>query len=186
MHASPKNLAAYLSFFLPGLGQLSQRRFAYAIAFFLTFISSTLLSQVWWLTPFIALLSGIETFRFPGAQMPGDRRLKISYSIVASIGFLAWFTYLGNTFFPLAKQMTANEDVQAIRIGFRQCVGADRTPQKAAACLHSGGGRRDPWGSEYALGWGEGVLEIHSAGPDRQMGTDDDLFYRNHEKEVMP
>lgn len=187
MNASPKNLAAYLSFFLPGLGQLSQKRYAYAIAFFLTFIGSTIFSRVWWVTPLIALLSGIETFRFPDAQLPADRKLKASYSIVASIGFLAWFSYFGNTFFPLAKQMTANDDVQAIRTGFRQCLGAEPTAQKASACLISAAGSKtDPWGTVYAVGLGDGVLEIRSAGPDRRMGTDDDLFYQSHATGVKP
>lgn len=181
MNASPKNLAAYLSFFLPGLGQLSQKRYAYAVAFFLTFIGSTIFSRVWWVTPVIALLSGVETFRFPGAQIPSDRKLKVSYSLVASIGFLAWFSYFGNTFFPLAKLMTTNEDVQAIRNGFRQCLGTTPTPQKEGTCLIAAvGSKTDPWGTAYAVGVGDGLLEIRSAGPDRKMGTDDDMFYQSH------
>lgn len=156
--------AAILSFALPGLGQLAQKRIGVGLGFFGAFLAA--LSFGWWAVPLVALLSGGETLRFSSAP----QTFGAAYGVVGGVGLLAWVTALFLQLLPLGMGM--NQDAERIIKEVMQCVSVE-------SCALSEATQRlqDPWGRPYeVLARGE-HFEVRSSGPDGQSGTPDDAVF---------
>ncbi len=176
-----KKAPALLSFFLPGLGQLAQQRYLWAVGFFLPFAIATALRLSVWVIPVIALAAGLETLRFPNRGVISDKRLRYAYGAVGGIGFLAWFSLVAFVALPFGRNAHLNRDVEYIRSAFKSCYSPHASSTDVVlACVRNGKASRltDPWGTAYQLGFSEGIFEIRSLGKDKQARTEDDLVYR--------
>jgi hypothetical protein len=99
MHFLERHTAAVLSFSLPGLGQLSQKRYLAAVAFFSVFtLTSTGVYSLWAL-PLTAFLSALETLRWEKPRVLG-KGLRIAYGVVGALGLFWWFGLLSSLFLP--------------------------------------------------------------------------------------
>jgi len=176
-----KRPEALLSFSLPGLGQLAQKRHLASLFFFFTFAVVVAVAKNGWLVPLVCLLAGADTLRFPPASFESPK-LRGSYGAVGGLGFLCWFSLSVSYFLPVRLQSTLNADVDRMRTDYFACrrVGAE-SDAAALVCLESGPSGRlsDPWGSPYERSLSDGIFLIRSRGPDRQPGTSDDLVYRS-------
>ncbi|MBY0369386.1 type II secretion system protein GspG [bacterium] len=171
---------ALLSFSLPGLGQLAQKRPAAALAFFFAFAILLSIARQFWMVPLLCVAAGLETLRFPLAQFP-DKNLRRAYGFVAGLGFLSWMSLSASYFLPLRTQSSLAQDVERLREDYFNCrrIGA-QSDAAALYCLKSGpsAGLVDPWGHSYELSLSDGFFLIRSLGPDGQSGTADDSLYR--------
>lgn len=177
-----KKAPALLSFFLPGLGQLAQKRYVWAVGFFLPFAIVTALRVSPWLVPLIAIASGLETLRFPNLGQITDKNLRYAYGAVGGIGFLAWFSLVASIVLPFGRNVHVNRDVEYIRFAFKSCYSPHASNNEVVlACIRNGKSSTltDPWGTPYYFDFADGTFEIRSLGRDKQMRTEDDLVYRS-------
>jgi hypothetical protein len=177
---------ALLSFSLPGLGQLSQQRYPWAVGFFAAFVFSIAVLGAWWTIPFLALLAGLETMRSPRTGGFTDRPRQMAYGIVGALGLICWFGYTSSYLLPGALQAQLNDQVDTVRAAFRRCRAFHAADGNAVLkCLKadSASGAVDPWGRPYDFVYSQGVFEMRSGGPDKSMGTGDDLVYSLFQRE---
>lgn len=87
---------ALLSFFLPGLGQLWQRRFVWACGFFFAFVALSTGRLYWVCIPALALASGFETLRVPSPVLIRTRAQNWGYAFLGALGFLCWIGILSS------------------------------------------------------------------------------------------
>jgi hypothetical protein len=175
-----------LSFCLPGLGQLSQGRVPWAVGFFAVFVFVIAFLGFWWLIPLLAMGAGLETMRSPRTGGLEDRPRQVAYSAVGALGLLCWFGYVSTYFMPIGLQVQLNNQIDDIRAVFRRCVAARPAQESdALTCLKADSATdvADPWGSPYRFVYSKGVFEVRSAGPDKQVGTADDLVYSLFQRE---
>ncbi len=171
---------ALLSLALPGLGQLSQKRYPWAVGFFAVFVFVTLAEDVWWTLPCIALVAGLETLRSDRTVASKDRTRKIAYGSIGALGLLCWVGFFGVHFFSLGGNMRINEDVDALRAVFRRCQtvhqGDDPTILNCVQ-FDPDALMKDPWGTSYDISLRDGTFEVRSLGRDKILGSDDDYVY---------
>lgn len=175
-----KRIPSLLSFCLPGLGQLSQQRYPWAVGIFSAFIFCILVLGFWWLIPFMALAAGFETFRSSSTGAMREPSRRTAYGAVAALGFLAWASYVAIQMLPVRYQVDLTDDIGRIRAVYRRCHALPGMSEEGAMeCFQREtlSAYRDPWGTHYDIGAKSGVFEIRSAGPDRMQGTADDLVY---------
>lgn len=91
MSALSQYAPALLSFFLPGLGQLSQKRYVGAMGFFGVFVWATTARYPFVTVPLLAVIAALETLRFPQLGRNMTPGLRIAYGMMGGLGFLCWF-----------------------------------------------------------------------------------------------
>lgn len=156
--------AAVLSFALPGLGQLAQKRLAFSFAFFGAFVAA--LSYGWWAVPLVALVSGLEALRMPrSTQTFGP-----AYGVVGGVALVAWVSAFFLPLLPL--KMAMNEDVERIMKEVMRCVSVEKCPLTEPTR-----NLRDPWGRPYGVSPRGEHFEVRSSGPDGVSGTVDDAVF---------
>jgi hypothetical protein len=155
---------ALLSFALPGLGQLAQKRLASGLAFFAAFVAA--ISFGWWMVPIVALLSGLDTLRVPR----DSQALGPAYGVVGGVALLAWVTAFFLELLPLGRAV--NEDVERIAKELTQCTSLE-------SCVLSEPAQklRDSWGRPYQVFPRGAHFEIRSLGPDGEAKTADDSVF---------
>ena len=174
-----KRPEALLSFALPGLGQLAQKRFFVSGFFFFLFAALIAWSRYAWLLPMLALIAGAETLRVPSMPV-SDVKLRRAYGAVGALGLLCWVVYAVSALSPLGAQARLQHDVETIRREYLACKRSGLQSDNAVwVCLDSRmGDEVDPGGTSYELSVAEGYFVIRSNGPDKVAGTADDLFFR--------
>lgn len=171
---------ALLSFSLPGLGQLSQQRYPWAVGFFAAFVFGIAFFGAWWAIPLLAVIAGLETMRSPRTGGLKDRGRQVAYGVVGALGLLCWFGYVSTYFLPIGLQVQLNDQVDTARAVFRRCRAAHLSDDAAAIrCLKADSASevQDPWGGRYDFFYTRGVFDMRSSGPDKTVGTADDLVY---------
>ncbi len=169
--------AGVLSFMLPGLGQLYQRRLVAAVPFFLFFIVLLWSDFRLWIVVPMAVAAW-DAQRIPAQKLAWDRRIGF-YFIVATIAFFASFALLSERVVgqPAMGKMGYTADALAESI---QTCGIQRNamPSTIADCAGLRWGR-DPWGQPYAYVLQNAGFEIRSLGRDG-VTSEDDFVFRYH------
>jgi hypothetical protein len=190
---SPGFFPGFLSFCLPGLGQLYQRRFLTAAAGFLPFWICLALAPGHPWPLFLAVGFGAEAFRWGARQHPTNesavsnepavRRRRTAFAVTAIVGFCFWAMLVSPAALPLKRQAIANAAAERLAAFYQGCARRlGQRPTSRAQCLEQGGQSvselRDPWGGEFQYLATERGFELRSAGADRKAETADDFVYR--------
>lgn len=191
-------MAGWLSFLMPGLGQVYQGAYARGITLFIAFILVASFRDGRIFLPFAAVLAGFEAYRpkarkehwsiweraFSGywAKLFKDRSKPHKwrnplYSISGIAGFLCWFLLFAPSIYPFEAQAQLNDTVDGL---------ADRVREfKATKGTYPGDltevspeGNKDPWGEVILVRPIDDGFELISKGRDKQEGTKDDFKYR--------
>lgn len=195
--------AGWLSFMMPGLGQVYQGAYARGITLFIAFTLVASFRDGRIFLPVAALLAGFEAYRpkarkehwsiweraFSGtwsrllrAESPPQRWRKTLYAIAGITGFICWFFMFAPSVYPFEAQAELNDtvDVLADRVrDFRVTQG--KYPESLQETLRAGetGDRlKDPWGEMILVKPVDDGFELISKGRDRVENTRDDFKYR--------
>lgn len=182
----PGFLPGFLSFCLPGLGQLYQRRFPVAAAGFLPFWAFLALmpGHAWPLL--LAVGFGAEAFRWGTLHPPAEvssvvfKRRRTAYTATGIIGFCFWAMLVSPAALPLQRQAMANAAADRLAAFYRNCAREiGRKPSSAADCAALGEPKApDPWGRAFHYLATERGFELRSAGADGKATTQDDFVYQ--------
>ncbi len=181
----PGFMPGFLSFCLPGMGQLYQRRYRAAAAGILPFwfLLAVLPGHAWPLL--LAFAFGGEAFYW-GSSRPaieasteGLRRRRNAYVVTAIVAFCFWAMLVSPAALPLRRQGMANAVADKLA-GFYQACARQRgsPPANAADCGAEARRPTDPWGGSFDYVLTERGFELRSAGADGKWATPDDFIYR--------
>lgn len=162
---------------MPGLGQVYQRRYAIAAAFFCIFTTANFVPQARLILPVLALLASFEAFRQERKDVPGPKTRLYVFCSVGMIGFLGWMSFAATAFLPVGNTLATHEQADRLAGEIRRCrqlLGRD--PAGFFECPESGQAA-DPWGRAYRYQKTESGFEIRSAGPDGAFGNRDDYRF---------
>lgn len=181
----PGFMPGFLSFCLPGLGQLYQRRYPAAAAGILPFwiLLAWRPGHAWPLL--LAFAFGGEAF-FWGSSRPaadltteGLRRRRNAYVVTAIIAFCFWAMLVSPAALPLQRQAMANAAADNLAAFYKKCARQrGSVPGTAADCGAEARRPADPWGGSFEYALTEQGFELRSPGPDGKAGTADDFVYR--------
>lgn len=195
--------SGFLSFMLPGLGQVYQGWYGRGITLFIAFIIVSVFRDGRILLPFAALLAGFEAYR-PKARREmwstwdealstfwsrwltdrtrPTRYRKPLYAGVGIMGFLAWFTLFAPALYPFEAQAQLNDTAEVIadRVrDFRATNGG--LPQDTDLLLRANEPQEtllDPWKKKLLIKPMESGFAVQSLGKDGVEGTRDDFQYK--------
>lgn len=174
----PGFVPGVLSFCLPGLGQLYQRRVPVALVCFCAFAVPMANRPGYPYPLLIAVLAGAEAFwrgqKGPRIEGPSSRRT--AYTACGILAFALWSWFVSPAALPLRRQAQANARADALARELKACSKGNQARMRA--CLPSPALRQDPWGNDWSVVWDDEGVTLRSAGPDRTPGTRDDLRYR--------
>lgn len=175
-----------LSFSLPGLGQLYQRRFVVAGCGLIPFWTVLALQPgtVWPLL--FAFGFGAEAFLFGEKHGegiptdPGARRRRQAYGATGVIAFCFWIMMAAPAAGLLRRQAEATGRAEGLAAFVRDCARKKGSrPTSFDDCVSEGRPRRsDPWGRDFEMIPTERGFDLRSPGSDGRAGTSDDLVYR--------
>jgi hypothetical protein len=168
-----------LSFLLPGLGQLYEKRTIKAGFYFSLFVIG--LSSFPLAVPFIAVFSGLEVLLMRMPVVEAEKRRRDIFLASGSVAFMGWFFSIASYFNPIAAQMQMNDKMERCAVEIRECrLRLGKYPLSLQECLLKEENWRDPWGNPVKyLSTGSG-FELRSWGRDAIEGTKDDLTYSYH------
>lgn len=178
--------SAFLSFCLPGLGQLYQRRVAFTAGTFAIFCLLALGGGFTrGLLPLWAIAAGWEALRHPPVVPASEtleatrthRRRRGIFAIFGVVGFLFWFAMVGGSWFPVETQMKADEAAGRMAEALRQCRGSHAQWPLGLADCPAVPRLTDPYGHAFEYRRSDAGFELLSAGRDGQLGTADDFHF---------
>lgn len=196
-------MAGWLSFLMPGLGQVYQGAYARGITLFIAFILVASFRDGRIFLPFAALLAGFEAYRpkvkkehwsiwerafsgywnkfFKDRSKPHKWRMPL-YSISGIAGFLCWFMLFAPSIYPFEAQAQLNDTVDTLADRVREFkVTKGKYPVDLSELVREGesqDGVKDPWGEVILVRPSDDGFELISKGRDKQDGTRDDFKYR--------
>ncbi len=183
---SPGFFPGFLSFCLPGLGQLYQRRFlAAALGFFpFWFCLARYPGHPW--TLLLSVAFATEAFRRAGHAKQQEvkpealTRRKLAYTITAVIGFCFWGMLVSPAALPLQRQSVANAAADQLSVFIRDCARRrGERPALLEECAVFGIPKIfDPWGGNFHYVPTDRGFELRSFGADGKAGNSDDFLYR--------
>lgn len=195
--------AGWLSFLLPGLGQVYQGWYARGLTLFTAFTLISLFRDGRILLPVAAFLAGFEAYRpkakrewwavweeelasywaryFKDPSRP-NRLRKPCYIAVGVMGFLGWFFLFAPALYPFEAQARLNDSVDLLADRVREYRAAKgNIPPALSEVLHATDAQNlliDPWGQSLLIRATPEGFEIVSKGKDRTESTQDDFRYR--------
>jgi hypothetical protein len=195
-------MAGWLSFLLPGLGQVYQGAYTRGVTLFCAFILVACFRDGRIFLPLAALLAGFEAYR-PKAKKEHwsiweralssywsrylrdrsqpQRVRKPIYAIAAILGFLGWFALFAPAIYPFEAQARMNDAADALADKVRDYRASKGIlPTSLNELLKPGEsdeGIKDPWGETIMIRASEDGFDLLSKGRDRQANTRDDYRY---------
>ncbi len=198
----PDPTAGYLSFLLPGLGQVYQGWYGRGVALFIAFIVICSLREGQVFLPLAAFLAGFEAYRpkakkeiwtvwdeaivsfwsrwFTDRSKP-NRIRRPMYILVGVVGFIGWFFLFAPSLYPFEAQAKLNEsaDLWSDRVrDYRASRG--ELPKDLRSLIKVGESEaivQDPWGRDLLIRQTESGFELRSLGRDGMAETRDDRTY---------
>ncbi len=173
--------AGFLSFLLPGLGQLFQQRFLIALLFFLLYIGVLTSSlRLWIFVPMAVSAWEAQRLALAGKAQWNSRVLV--YFFVGTVAFFSSFSLLAERALPYAEQGKISAIAEHLAEEIDQCaVQQKRMPHSLANALETCPQvkwQKDPWGNPFVYEMSAGGFEIRSLGRDGRVATEDDFVYR--------
>ena len=172
--------AGTLSFLLPGLGQLYQKRLPPAVLFFAAYIGVLSLSsyRVWIFVPMA--LSAWDAQRQLKQTYAVWNARTLSYFAVGTVGFFSAFSLMVEKVLPYPQMGKMSYVADALANEIRRCtVEARALPPAIERCPGlAERWKMDPWGRPFRFVPLPPGVEIRSAGRDGLDKTDDDFIYR--------
>ncbi len=171
--------AGMLSFMLPGLGQVYQRRFVWAFPFFIAHVTALSFAnyRVWIFVPMV--ISAWDAQRQPNQKAVEWNTRTFTYLVAGGIAFFSAFSLMIDRVlpFPAIGKMTAVADLLSDQI--ISCALVRGTmPSALAQCPEvEAKWRKDPWGTPFRYVIVATGFEIRSAGRDGLDQTDDDFIF---------
>lgn len=172
--------AGTLSFLLPGLGQLYQKRVGAAVLCFVVYIAVLALGtyRVWIFVP-MALSAG-DAQRQPNQPYAIWNARTLSYFLVGTTAFIFAFSLMVEKVLPYPQIGKMSYVADALAEEIRRCaVAAHVLPPRFESCPGlAARWKTDPWGHAFVYEPLPPGFEIRSVGRDGQDKTDDDFVYR--------
>ena len=177
-------LPATLSFLLPGLGQLYQKRTRVSFAFFSGFTVMALRLNLASFVPIFALLSGLEALRWqsslfyrPTVEAVPARGREALFGLVGGVGFMSWFWLVVPSWLPVTSARDCIIRAEVLADQVKVCARKlGHYPRALVECQLIP--PIDPWGNVFQYRVTTMGFEILSLGPDGKIDTADDRRYR--------
>jgi hypothetical protein len=170
-----------LSFCLPGLGQLYQRRWPAAAAGFVPFWALLAYRPGTALPLLLAVAFGAEAFYWATThelnEGPTPKRRRYAYGATAVAAFCFWGMLVSPVALPLQRQALANRTAEGLAAFVKRCAKERHIRPASFAECGEPPARRDPWGGDFEIKATDRGFELRSPAADGKAGTADDFVY---------